>query len=472
MPSRNKTKKKKKTIPSSTTTGSLSSLFNNNNNKKTSTTFNKKSSNYNNNNLDDEKLQELIITTLKYGLIIFIILLICIVLIKKSNIQFASPRSIMENYVMTWKGMIIFLTLIFVYISRTIYFTKMKEYLLKKMEERRIQQQKDKAYARKQELESRKLRSNEIDLKDSQVATNVSAAKMRIKEKNHTIYKTIHIDEVDVNNNNTTNNNNNLNSFYSKTAWREDKKLYSKSKPNNNNNNNVDNELIMIDTDDCFKDNILDSEMYLSQNKQRVEIDLNNNLTSSNLIKKNDITIEIKINIMWKINLLRVDKLKVHIGCKRCVKSYVMNVSGQWLNESQCRKRCTKCSSILDLNIKPMLCHKNSTMLLCKLNVNKGYIKDVLDGTTMIATCDGCGCETVMPPLRRKVRVEKTCISCNTKLALSIHDFIIDDPQAMLEQEKMKKTLNKNKKGIMHHILTKGEELPNRKYSVGKSNYI
>ena len=109
---------------------------------------------------------------------------------------------------MTWKGMIIFLTLIIVYISRTIYFTKMKEYLLKKMEERRIQQQKDKAYARKQELESRKLRSNEIDLKDSQVATNVSAAKMRIKEKNHTIYKTIHIDEVDVNNNNTTNNNN------------------------------------------------------------------------------------------------------------------------------------------------------------------------------------------------------------------------------------------------------------------------
>ena len=80
----------------------------------------------------------------------------------------------------------------------------------------------------------------------------------------------------------------------------------------------------------------------------------------------------------------------------------------------------------------------------------------------MIATCDGCGCETVMPPLR-KIRVEKTCISCNTKLALSIHDFIIDDPQAMLEQEKMKKTLNKNKKGVMHHILTKGEELPNRK---------
>ena len=157
------------------------------------------------------------------------------------------------------------------------------------------------------------------------------------------------------------------------------------------------------------------SDEYLSQSKERVEIDLDNNLTSGK--KHLDVTVCCTISVRWKISLLRLNTLKLHVGCERCIKSYGVNVSGQWLKESKSRKRCTKCSSIFDVEIRPMLCHDNSTTL-GSLKLNKAICKDILDGTTLIATCDKCGAESVMPPIRRKVRVEKKCYSCHTKMAL------------------------------------------------------
>ena len=91
---------------------------------------------------DDAKLQRLVVATLKYGLITFGALLVTILSIKKSGLNFPSPREIMEGYILTRRGMGVMLALAVLYVSRTIYFTAMKEYVLRKIKERRLEQEK------------------------------------------------------------------------------------------------------------------------------------------------------------------------------------------------------------------------------------------------------------------------------------------------------------------------------------------
>ena len=392
---------------------------------------------------DDEKLQRLVVATLKYGLGTFGALLVTILSIKKSGLNFPSPHEIMEGYVLTRGGVGVLLALLVLYVSRTIYFTKMKEYVLRKIKERHLEQEKLKSEKRRLELESRKIRSSQIDLKETMEASNVTAAGMRIREKDHTVYKTVRVGA------DASSDNDKAKSTFS-NAWRKEKGTYKKSKQD------------PIDTfeewlqNETYEDLVSKSDEYLAQPKERVEIDLDNNLASGKA-KNLDVTVCCTISVRWKISLLRLNTLKLHVGCERCIKSYGVNVSGQWLNESKSRKRCTKCSSIFDVEIRPTLCHENSKTL-CNLQINKAICKDILDGTTLIATCDKCGAESVMPPIRRKVRVEKKCYSCHTKMALCIDNFSVEGCQGELKSKKTKKS--SSTKGAQHHILQLGEPLP------------
>ena len=352
----------------------------------------------------------------------------------------------MEGYIFDPGGMGVLLALAVLYVSRTIYFTVMKEYVLRKIKERRLEQEKLKSEKRRQELESKKIRSDKIDLKETTEASNVTAAGMRIREIDRSVYKTLRVGPDDDSEQDKP-----KSSF--SNAWRKEKRMYKKSSQEDSKDSSFEEWL----QNETYEDLISRSDEYLSQSKERVEIDLDNNLTSGKA-KHLDVTVSCTISVRWKISLLRLNTLKLHVGCERCIKSYGVNVSGQWLKESKSRKRCTKCSSIFDVEIRPMLCHDNSTTL-GSLKLNKAICKDILDGTTLIATCDKCGAESVMPPISRKVRVEKKCYACHTKMALCIDNFSVEGHQGTSKESKKTKK-STSTKGAQHHILRLGEPLP------------
>ena len=180
----------------------------------------------------------------------------------------------------------------------------------------------------------------------------MTAAGMRIREIDRSVYKTLRVGPDDDSEQDKP-----KSSF--SNAWRKEKQnRYKKSSQEDSKDSSFEEWL----QNETYEDLISRSDEYLSQSKERVEIDLDNNLTSGKA-KHLDVTVCCTISVRWKISLLRLNTLKLHVGCERCIKSYGVNVSGQWLKESKSRKRCTKCSSIFDVEIRPMLCHDNSKTL-------------------------------------------------------------------------------------------------------------
>ena len=390
---------------------------------------------------DDEKMMKFVKKVVVGGLLFFVVAAVLIVTIKRSKTKLISPQDIVMQYVLTARGLTCLAVGAAVVFGKPILYRHLEEREREnaKREAESTKRKKDKQ--RSMEYLERKQRSDEIDLKHSTVATNVAPVAMRTRVK-HGGGQTHRVEKMD-GDGDEEDAESGLFNFWNSFGKKQDKERASAA---------YDYE------EDDGEEIIEDSETYLAQEKDRTPLDLEDR--PSGIVEASTVKVTLDLTVRWKMSTLRVDSLKCLIGCNRCDYQTSTRVSGQWKQEARSRLRCKKCSQIMGLQIRPTLVHQNSS-LVCRLVTENSVCMDIMDGSTFIAACEGCGMETVMPPMRRKVRVERSCRKCHHKLALTVKQVALEGGSSGSRPRKTGR-LEKNSKGskTRHHVLKPGEPLP------------
>eukprot|EP00505_MAST-04D_sp_SCG-Rhode-Island_P005477 Stramenopile-MAST_4_protein_5477 len=397
----------------------------------------------------DVDMEALVKKAMVGGGVFFLIAAAIILVVKRNKLGLPSPQMLIETYVMTPVCMSTIAVAVVSYVLKKKWDQYQAGQRKKRAEELARLKQMETDLGHRDELAARKERSEKIDLKHATEATHVSAAGMRIGKGNEaggvTIRRTVGDSEEE-----SGEDDNALSEFqYWRSVGREaDKERKSMASSHT------------VDAGDGNFD-VSNSEAYLGQTRERTPIDLEDRPAD---VSARDVEVHVHMSIMWKMNLVRPDKLKVLIGCNRCDGRATVAVSGQWMDESSARTRCRKCSQIMGLRIRPTMVHQASR-LLCRFVTDKCVVMDIMDGSTIVATCQECMCETCMPPIQRKARKERLCRSCDQKLAMSVTHFDIDGVPTAGEGRGALKTVgklekNKSKKGQQHHVLRPGQTLP------------